>query len=118
MTIGTRLYTFFNGTLVGRDTEGNRYFKNLRRRKDQKERRWVIYGGTAEATLVPAIWHGWLHYTTDLVPFESSATSHTWQKGHMPNQTGSQNAYRPPGHTLNGGKREKATGDYEPWNPS
>ncbi|MEE2957281.1 MAG: NADH:ubiquinone oxidoreductase subunit NDUFA12 [Pseudomonadota bacterium] len=118
MTIGTRIYTFFKGALVGTDTEGNRYYKERRPRKNQKERRWVMYGSEAEASLVPAIWHGWLHYSTDLIPSESSIANPTWQKGHLPNQTGSNNAYRPPGHTLNGGKREKATGDYEAWNPS
>ena len=31
--------------------------------------------------------------------------------------TGTENAYLPPGHTLEGGKRAKATGDYEAWRP-
>ena len=31
--------------------------------------------------------------------------------------TGTDQAYRPPGHTLKGGRRAKATGDYEPWTP-
>ena len=118
MTIGTRIYTFFNGTLVGKDTEGNHYYKERRPRRNQRQRRWVMYGGVTEASLVPANWHGWLHYSTDLVPSESSETNCTWQKEHLPNQTGSDNAYRPPGHTLKGGEREKATGDYESWKPS
>ena len=32
--------------------------------------------------------------------------------------TGTDLAYRPPGHTLMGGHRAKATGDYEPWTPA
>ena len=27
-------------------------------------------------------------------------------------------AYRPPGHEFKGGKRARATGDYEPWTPN
>ena len=35
-----------------------------------------------------------------------------------PNLTGTNEAYRPPGHVLVGGKRQPATADYEPWRPS
>jgi len=31
--------------------------------------------------------------------------------------TGTVSGYRPPGHALMGGKRRKATGDYEAWTP-
>jgi NADH:ubiquinone oxidoreductase subunit len=41
-----------------------------------------------------------------------------WQKPHQPNLTGTAQAYRPPGHDYRGGHRAKATGDYEPWQPS
>ena len=40
-----------------------------------------------------------------------------WQKEHQPNPTGTPAAYLPPGHTLKGGRRAAATGDYEPWTP-
>ena len=33
------------------------------------------------------------------------------------NLTGTGLAYRPPGHLKSGGRREKATGDYEAWKP-
>jgi len=36
----------------------------------------------------------------------------------VPNLTGTAEAYRPPGHVLAGGQRDKATGDYEPWKPN
>ena len=35
----------------------------------------------------------------------------------VPNLTGTKAAYRPPGHILKGGQRDKATGDYEAWTP-
>ena len=41
-----------------------------------------------------------------------------WQKPHIPNRTGTAEAYRPPGHEFKGGRRAAATGDYEPWTPS
>jgi NADH:ubiquinone oxidoreductase subunit len=31
--------------------------------------------------------------------------------------TGTNRAYRPPGHVLAGGHRDAATGDYEAWTP-
>ena len=34
-----------------------------------------------------------------------------------PNHTGTNAAYLPPGHDLRGGKRDRATGDYEAWQP-
>ena len=37
-TIGTRIWSYFNGVLVGTDDQGNKYYKN---KKDTK--RWVIY---------------------------------------------------------------------------
>ncbi len=83
-----------------------------------RERRWVIYKGEVEASRVPAEWHAWLHHTTDEIPPEGGPPKQPWQKEHERNLTGSAEAYRPPGHMLKGGRRDKATGDYEPWTPS
>ena len=33
-----------------------------------RPRRWVTYTDFAEASKVPAGWHGWLHYTVDEPP--------------------------------------------------
>ena len=39
-------------------------------------------------------------------------------KPHKANMTGTDQAYRPPGHTLMGGKRAHSdSGDYEAWSP-
>ena len=40
-----------------------------------------------------------------------------WQKEHLPNLTGTPEAYRPAGSLERGGKRARATGDYEAWQP-
>ena len=78
----------------------------------------MLYNGEPEASKVPPEWHGWLHHTMKEPLKEGSAFHKSWQKPHLPNATGSLTAYRPPGHTLEGGVRERATGDYEPWTPS
>lgn len=105
-------------TRVGSDNLGNRYYRSKPIKGYKRERRWVIYKGEAEASLVPPEWHGWLHHQTDTVPDERAQSyRRNWQKPHQPNLTGTNQAYRPPGHILSGGVREKATGDYEAWTP-
>lgn len=117
MTIGTRLFTWFNGELVGRDEQGNRYYQARSARKGERRKRWVMYeGGKVEASRVPAHWHGWLHYTHENPP-ASNSPRYSWQKPHQPNQTGTAGAYLPPGHTLKGGQRASSTADYEAWRP-
>ena len=118
MTIGTRLYTFFNGALVGSDADGNRYYQEKRAPKDRPRGRWVMYKGKAEASKVPPEWHAWLHRTVDTPPTEAKRPAKPWQKEHRANRTGTPDAYQPPGSEYEGGKRAKATGDYEPWRPS
>ena len=122
VTIGTRLYTWLRGEVVGRDQFGNRYFRERgggRVHPDsiRKERRWVIYEGEVEASKVPPEWHAWLHHTLQDPPPEGGPPRRPWQQDHLPNLTGTESAYRPPGHTLKGGQRARGTGDYEPWTP-
>ncbi len=115
--IGTLIYTWINGVMVGTDEFGNRYYRARKDRLHGRERRWVLYRGKTEASQVPPEWHAWLHYTIDAVPEAAGRPHLPWQKPHRPNLTGTAEAYRPPGHTLEGGRRAKATGDYEPWTP-
>jgi NADH:ubiquinone oxidoreductase subunit len=119
-TFGTQLWTWRFGELVGEDEQGNRYYRTAGRKIDPTlgfERRWVVYNGYAEATRVPPDWHSWIHHTVDVAPTEESYSAHEWQKPHIPNMTGTPQAYRPPGSTLASGRRPKATGDYQPWTP-
>ena len=125
MSIGTKLWTWWAGELVGTDQFGNRYYREKTRRSlvkgggiDSRERRWVLYNGVPEASRVPPQWHGWLHHTVAAPPTaEEMKKRHPWQKEHLPNLTGTPLAYRPPGSLLRGGHRARATGDYEPWQP-
>src|SRR5262249_17007120 len=70
-TFGTLLWTSLYGEPVGEDEFGNRYYRTRGGKIDPTlgyERRWVIYNGTAEASIVPPSWHGWLHHTVDTPP--------------------------------------------------
>jgi NADH:ubiquinone oxidoreductase subunit len=124
MTIGTRLFTWWRGELVGTDQLGNRYYREKGGRKlipgggmPSRERRWVLYNGEVEASRVPPQWHAWLHHTVDAVPQAGQWPHYAWQKEHQPNLSGTPRAYRPPGSVLRGGHRAPASGDYEPWTP-
>ena len=119
-TFGTQFWTWAFGEFVGTDEFGNRYYRTRGRKVDatlSMERRWVIYNGVAEASMVPPSWHGWLHHTVDTPPTDENYQARPWQKPHRPNLTGTPAAHRPSGSTLAQGRRPKATGDYKAWTP-
>ena len=111
-TLGTWFTTWFSGVPIGTDKFGNRYYE----RKDGS-RRWVIYAGTVEASRVPPDWHGWLHHTFKDPPTTAPFKEKAWEKDHVPNLTGTPEAYRPDGSLLKTGERPRATGDYQAWKP-
>lgn len=111
-TMGMRLKTWLKGQFVGDDAAGNKYYT------DRKSgRRWVIYNGPAEASMIPSGWHGWMHYRTDVAPSADTYVAHSWEKPHVPNLTGTAGAYRPDGSMLNHTHRPEVTGDYDAWSP-
>lgn len=116
-TLGTLLYTLLRGERVGTDEFGNRYYRARGARRHGRERRWVIYKGGDEASKVPPEWHAWLHHTVDAPLTQRAAEGKPWQKPHLPNPTGTAQAYRPGGHEFRGGRRQPTTADYEPWRP-
>jgi NADH:ubiquinone oxidoreductase subunit len=115
MKFGTALYTLFFGQLIGSDSFGNRYFERKGGRY-MRPQRWVMYRGVAEPSKVPPEWHAWLHHVNDTLP-KDLKKPYLWQKQHQQNLTGTNGAYYPPGSILSGGKRDKATGDYQAWKP-
>ena len=117
MSLGTWIYTMLNGDIVGTDEFGNRYYRGKGKKLQGRERRWVVYKGQAEASKVPSEWHGWLPHTFEEPLTEEEAKSRSLQLAHIPNLTGTANAYRPAGHEFKGGQRAAATGDYEAWTP-
>jgi NADH:ubiquinone oxidoreductase subunit len=115
--LGTLLQTCFYGVKQGQDVFGNRYYRARSTTTGLREKRWVVYAGEPEASKVPPEWHIWLHHTATAPIKGDSPFRQSWQKEYQPNMTGTENAYRPPGHVLEGGRRDKATGDYEAWRP-
>lgn len=114
----TRWTTWLYGERVGEDSQGNIYYQSKSASSGGRRRRWVVYAkGGDEASRVPPEFHAWLHYTADELPAKDAGVRYAWQQEHEANQTGAPGAYRPPGHTLRGGARDKATGDYEAWTP-
>ena len=119
-TLGTRFHTWRHGELVGEDEYGNRYYRMRGGKRDSVlgvERRWLIYNGEAEASMVPPGWYGWLHHIVDTAPADDTYQPHPWQKPHRPNLTGTPHAYRPRGSVLTPERRPTVTGDYDAWSP-
>jgi NADH:ubiquinone oxidoreductase subunit len=117
MNLGIWIYTVLNGNFVGKDLFGNRYYSGSGKKLNKRERRWVVYRGRPEASKVPSEWHAWLHHTVKDPLIMAAVNRRYWQKHHVPNLTGTTRAYRPDGHEIVGGKRVRATGDYEAWSP-
>lgn len=126
----TRIFTWWNGAtlgalfdigrrgaFVGDDDQGNRYYEERRASLEGRKRRYVVYKGLVEASRVPPDWHAWLHHTIEEPPTISPLKRQTWEKPHLPNQTGTVRAYRPKGSLARGGVRAAATSDYEAWTP-
>jgi NADH:ubiquinone oxidoreductase subunit len=121
-TIGTALFSAMKGEHVGTDAQGNEYYRAKKKIAAGqpfagRERRWVIYNGANDASRVPAEWHGWLHHSYDALPESHLAPSKIWEVDYSPNATGTVEAYRPQGALERGGRRARATGDYEAWTP-
>jgi len=116
-TIGTSLFSAMKGEQVGTDAQGNAYYRSKKKTADGRERRWVIYNGANDASRVPAEWHGWLHGSFDSLPESNLPPARIWEADFTPNRTGTAAAYRPQGALERGGKRARATGDYEAWTP-
>lgn len=111
-TIGTALHSWRNGRQVGSDAMGNVYYQG---KKDG--RRWVIYAGENDASVVPPEWHAWLHRQIDGLPDEVLPPVRSFQKPATRNLTGTPYAYRPSGALEKGGRRQAASGDYQAWSP-
>ena len=116
-TIGTQLWSSRNGEHVGTDAQGNKYYRSKSVKDGERERRWVIYEGANDASRVPSEWHGWLHGSYDELPESHLPPPRIWEADYTPNATGTQNKYLPNGALERGGKRARATGDYESWTP-
>lgn len=111
-TFGTWLWTRRHGVLVGKDEQGNQFY-----RTEDGSRRWVIYDGEAEASRISPDWHGWLHHTYPEPPKDGALPRKPWELDHRPNMSGTDEAYYPPGSLMLPATKPRARGDYEAWIP-
>lgn len=109
-TLGTQIMTARKGVKVGDDDAGNIFYET----RDRK-RRWVIFNGEAEASRVGPEWHGWLHHTWDEPPTKAPLLRKDWEKPHLPNLTGTAEAYAPAGSIRRAAPAARS--DYEAWTP-
>ncbi len=116
-TIGTFFDVLRRAEFIGKDEYGNRYYQERKKSLEGRKRRFVLYNGYAEASTIPAKWHGWLHYTFDQPPTKQKLVTKKWEKEHRPNLTGTRFAYSPQGSLNKQANRKKISSDYEAWNP-
>ncbi len=109
-TLGTALFSWKNGSKVGEDQLGNRYFEG-------KGRRWVMYAGANDVSRVPPDWYAWLTRQIEDVPDRALSPPPKFLREPTPNLTGTPAAYRPTGALEKGGRRQAASGDYQAWSP-
>ena len=63
MSLGFKLYSFFNGNLVHKDSLGNKYYHD----KKNFYKRWVVYAPVFGPESSPTQFHNWLHNTSDKI---------------------------------------------------
>ena len=112
-TWGTSIVTRRFGNEVGRDETGNLYYQDNKR----PGRRWVIYNGNNDGSLVPPAWQAWLRGTIEELPSKALPPVRKFQQKPTGNLTGTIEAFRPDGALGSGKLRPASTGDYEPWIP-
>jgi len=102
-TIGTFFKTILFGKLVGKDENGNKYYKN------KKDERWIVYAENIEASKITSEWFLWMHHTVDEPP-NLKQKKYLWQKKHSENMSGTPNAYTPSKILRNNQKKK-----YDTW---
>ena len=83
--ISLLLYTIFRGNFVGKDQDGNKYYKSNISHGVKKEKRWVIYKKDNDPTNIDPGWHSWLHHLRENTPNSKKKKGHFWQKKISPN---------------------------------
>ncbi len=111
-TLSTLLYTRRKGVLVGKDEQGNAYYRT----RDDAHR-WVIYNGLVEASRIPPGWHGWIHRRVDTPPTHDDYVPKAWEKPWRPNPTGTPQAEFPPGSLYLQTPARMGRKPYAAWSP-
>ena len=69
MSLGFKIYSYFNGSLVHQDSLGNKFYHD----KKNINKRWVIYANNLGPESLPTNYHNWLHNTSnELIITETS----------------------------------------------
>ena len=103
-TIGTKIKTILFGKFVGRDDFGNKYYES------KNGKRWIIYSGDIDASKIPVEWFSWMHFTPNRIEKKNDLKKYDWQKHHISNQTGTDDAYFP-----NKDKKNAIKKKYKSW---
>ena len=90
-SIGTILYSIFNGKKVGEDNQGNKFYMH----KKNKKKRWVLYKKHIEPTNLEVEWQIWLTETNKNKEIIINKPNFKWQKNKKANLTGTLNSYHP-----------------------
>ena len=84
-----KIKNYFFGKQVGVDSYGNKYFES------KSGKRWIIYNDEVDASKIPKEWYSWIHFTNNKIENNHNLKKYDWQKPHLSNQTGTENAYYP-----------------------
>ena len=63
MSLGFKIYSYFNGNLVHQDSLGNKFYQD----KKNSNKRWIIYADGLGPESIPTNYHNWLHNTSDVL---------------------------------------------------
>ena len=69
MSLGFKIYSFFNGILVHQDSLGNKFYHD----KKNEKKRWVVYAEKLGPESLPTNYHNWLHNTSNSIPNSDSS---------------------------------------------
>ena len=101
MSLGFKIYSFFNGSLVHQDSLGNKFYQD----KKNHNKRWIIYADGLGPESIPTNYHNWLHNTSDVIDknmnqldelvdnIKSRTQKHITT--HKPNDTKGYNSWQP-----------------------
>jgi len=106
-TLGTFIYTLFQGKLAGIDEFGNKYYTN------KNGNRWIIYKDTVESSKIQPEWHLWIHFLSKDEP-PKNIVKYIWQQKYTENLTGTPKAYKPTGSLSSDSKKNNKK--YKIWN--
>lgn len=112
MRILDDVWTKLTSDFACSDTYGNRYYESRFKDYLGRHHRSVIYTSRSEPSIVPPLFHAWLHHLTDQLP-PSGDSGFAWQKHRKPNATGTKMAYDP----IASYARTKVSADYQSWQP-